>query len=106
MIKITKKLNRPDGGTVSAGSVLDYSTTFPKDAKVVFYSISLYFNQLALDEKKPTIPAVTEFDYKMVKECTDAEWSKLNDAGSNDLVQLWLKEMLDLKLGLGNTEIV
>ena len=91
----------------SAGTIGSYdSTTFPKDSRVIFYRLSLYFNQLALDENKPTIPAVTEFDYKIVKECTDKEWSKLNDAGSNDLVQLWLKEMLDLKLGQGNTKIV
>ena len=106
MIRITKELNRPDGGNVTPNSIIEYSTTFPKAAKSVFYRISLYFNQLALDENKQPVPAITEFGYRMVKECSNEEWARLNEAGSNDLVELWLKEMLDVELGAGNTEII
>lgn len=106
MIKITKQLTRPDGGNVSANSILDYNAKFVGNKKAVIFKLSLYFSQAALDSGKPPVRAVTNFFMKETKICTEAEWAKLNEAGSHDLVQVWLKDLIDLKIGLGFTEIV
>ena len=107
MIKINKQLQRPDGGTVSAGSIVDYSTRMLGSTMQVVYYLKHYFSQTAIDEGKPTIPAVTNFNYKIVKNCTEQEWEELNlDAGAGPRVQDWLKEILDELIGAGNTEII
>jgi hypothetical protein len=107
MIKINKQLDRPDGGKVSAGSIVDYSTRMLGETMQVVYYLKHYFSQTAIDDGKQTIPGVTNFAYKQVKNCTEAEWSELNlDAGAGPRVQDWLKEILDELIGAGNTEII
>lgn len=106
MIKINKQLQRPDGGTVSSGSLLDYNTRFIGNGKIISYDLTLYFSQSALDSGKKKVPSVVNFKYRINKHCTEAEWLKLNDAGSADLVQEWLKDLIDIEIGQGFTEIV
>jgi hypothetical protein len=107
MIKINKQLQRPDGGTVSAGSIVDYTTRMLGESMQVVYYLKHYFSQSAIDDGKPTIPGVTNFGYKQVKNCTVAEWTELNlDAGAGPRVQDWLVEILDELIGAGNIEII
>jgi len=107
MIQINKQLQRPDKGTLSAGSIIDFTTIFPTGTLSVRYNLTHWFNQLAKDEDGwLPVAEITNFSYILIKECTIAEYDKLNDAGSADLVQLWLKELIDSKIGAGNTEIV
>ena len=62
---------------------------------------------MAKDEEGWTsVPGVIAFKYKLNKECTDDEWLSLNDAGSVELVEVWLQEIIDSKIGVGNTVII
>jgi hypothetical protein len=107
MIKINKQLQRPDGGTVSSGSIVDYTTRMLGESMQVVYYLKHYFSQAAIDDGKPTIPGVTNFGYNQVKTCTETEWTELNlDAGAGPRVQDWLKEIIDANIGNGNTEII
>ena len=107
MIKINKQLQRPDKGTLAAGSIIDFTTIFPTGTLLVRYNLTHWFNQLAKDEDGWfPVAGVTNFSYILIKECTEEEYAQLNDAGSADLVQLWLKELIDAKIGAGNTELI
>lgn len=106
MIKINKQLTRPDGGSVSSGSLVKYVPRFIKDELTVSYTIQHYFSQTALDSGKPTIPGVTDFKYKLIKVCTQSEYDLLNDSGAPLLVEDWLKDLIDDLIGVGNTEII
>lgn len=106
MIKITKTLNRADGGNVTANSILDFSTRKLESERIMIYDLKLFFNQICKNENKPQIEGITDFANRIIKECTVEEWAKLNDAGSVDLVQVWLKQLIDIEIGLGFTEII
>jgi hypothetical protein len=106
MIKINKQLKRPDGGTVSSGSILNYNTRFIGNGMIISYDLTLYFSQSALDNGMKKVPSVLDFKYRLNKECTIEEWAKLNDSGSADLVQNWLKDLIDTEIGTGFTELV
>jgi len=108
MIQINKELNRPDGGTVAAGSLLDYQTRMIGEKKQVVFYLSLFVSQAAKDEGKDTIPAVNEFKYVQSKDCTEQEWTDLTEGSgsSGALVQDWLKEIIDELIGAGNTQLV
>ena len=108
MIKINKQLQRPDGGTVSSGSIIDYNSKFIGKTKQVVYFLKHYFSESAIENGKRAIPAITNFAYRQVKECSDAEWIELNMGPdpSGVLVQLWLQEIIDSKIGEGFTEII
>jgi hypothetical protein len=107
MIQINKQLQRPDKGTLASGSIIDFTTIFPTGTLSVRYNLIHWFNQLAKDEDGwLPVAGVTNFSYIMIKECTEEEYAQLNEAGSADLVQLWLKELIDAKIGAGNTIII
>lgn len=106
MIKINKLLNRPDGGTVAPGSLLKFEPKFNKDALTVSYFLTHFVSQQAIDDGKQPIPGVTDFKYQVQKQCDEAEYLELNNAGAADLVETWLKELIDGLIGAGNTEIV
>ncbi len=110
MIKINKQLQRPDKGTLSAGSILDYNTNFIGEGKIVRYNLTHWFNEIAKETSKEDgwlpVQAITNFKYIQIKECTDEEWDSLNDAGSAVMVQDWLKEIIDAEIGEGYTEII
>ena len=107
MIQINKQLIRLDKGTLSAGSLIDFKPAFLAEKKIVLYTLRHWFNQLAKDEEGWTpVPGVIAFEYKLNKECTEEEWLSLNDAGSAELVEVWLQEIIDSKIGAGNTIII
>ena len=106
MIQINKQLNRPDGGVVAPGSLIKFEPKFNKDALTVTYFLTHYVSQTAIDEGKKPIPGVEDFKYQIQKQCDVDEYLKLNDAGAADLVEEWLKEIIDGLIGAGNTEIV
>ena len=107
MIKIEKQLQRPDKGTLSAGSLIDFTTIFPTGTLIVRYNLTHWFNELAKSEKQwLPIAGVINFDYTLMKECTEEEYAQLNEAGSADLVELWLQELIDAKIGIGYTSII
>jgi len=107
MIKITKQLQRPDGGTVSANSIIDYNTKFVGEGKKVIFFLKHFVNQAAIDEAKPKILKVLEFSYVQERECTPEEWSELfTEAGAGVLVEGWLNEIMITKVGVGNTAII
>ncbi len=110
MIEITKKLQRTDKGTVSAGSIIDYKVIRYNDSLKVRYNLTHWFNVLAKEEAKEKewlpIQKITNFDYILIKECTKEEYSKLNKAGSFELEEQWLKELIDAKIGAGFTKTI
>jgi len=110
MIKINKQLQRPDKGTLSAGSIIDYNARFIGETMQVVYDLTHWFNELAKDTAKEDgwlpVAGITNFSYKLVKDCTPEEWAKLNDVGSAQLVQEWLQELIDSKIGEGYTELI
>lgn len=109
-IKINKQLTRPDKGTLSAGSIIDFQTRFISDDLTVVFMLTHWFNQLAKDTAKEEgwkpVAEIKNFSYKLPRKCTEEEWLKLNDAGSADMVEGWLKDIIDSKIGDGNTEII
>jgi len=107
MIKINKQLQRPDGENVSAGSIVDYTTRMVGESMTVIYFIKLYFSQSAMENGKLTVPAVDNFGYKIVKNCTEQEWLDMNTLpNAGLLVQDWLQDIIDELIGVGNTEII
>lgn len=107
MIKINKQLQRPDKGTLSSGSIIDYNTKFIGESMTVIYMLTHWFNELARTEEGwLPVAGITNFSYRQTKVCTPEEWALLDDAGATALVQDWLKEIIDSKIGVGNTEIV
>lgn len=108
MIKINKQLQRPDKGTLSSGSLINYTARFLQDSLTVVYDLTHWFNQLAKDDPEQWKPvaSITNFEYRLKKVCTPEEWASLEDAGSPELVEGWLKEIIDSKIGVGNTEII
>lgn len=110
MIKINKQLQRPDKGTLSAGSIIDFTTIFPTGTLSIRFNLTHWFNESAknapkVDGWKP-VAGIKNFSYILIKECTKEEYEKLNEAGSSDLIELWLKELIDNAIGEGNSEII
>lgn len=105
-IKVNKRLNRPDGGIVASGSIVKYDTRLNSKSLVVWFFLNHYITQTALDNGKRPIQAIKEFEYKIFKECTPEDWAKLNDSGSAQLVEGWLKSELETRLGEGLVEII
>ena len=110
MIKINKQLQRPDKGTLSSGSIIDYTAQFIGSKKVIRFNLTHWFNLAAKDAPKEDgwlpVAGITEFKYTQLRECTDAEWDSLDNAGSAVMVQDWLKDIIDAKIGAGNTELI
>lgn len=108
MIKINKKLNRPDGGTVAAGSIIDYNSRFIGKGMIISFQLMHHFSEAALEDGKPLIAKITNFAYRLNKECSEEEWAELmtGSEASGILVETWLKEMIDALIGAGNTEII
>lgn len=107
MIKINKELQRPDKGTVASGSIIDYNANFIGSKKVIRYNLTHWLSEEVKDEGGwMPIAGITEFKYVILKQCTDEEWDSLNDAGSAELVEVWLQEIIDSKIGAGNTVII
>lgn len=105
-IKINKQLNRPDGGKVSSGSIVKYDTRLNGKTMIVWFFLNHYISQTSIDSEKETIPKIEQFNYKIFKDCTPEQWAKLNDAGSAELVESWLKEELEKQIGIGYIEII
>ena len=107
MIQINKQLQRPDKGTLSSGSIIDFTTIFPTGTLAVRYNLTHWFSELAKSEVTwLPVAGITNFSYVLIKECTEEEYAELNNAGSADLVEQWLKELIDAKIGDGYTEII
>jgi hypothetical protein len=107
MIKIDKQLQRPDKGTLASGSIIDFTTIFPTGTLKVRYNLTHWFSEAAKSEGTwLPVAGVTNFPYVLIKECTEEEYAQLNDAGSADLVEVWLQELIDEKIGAGYTEII
>jgi len=110
MIKINKQLQRPDKGTLSSDSIIDYTAQFIGDRKIIRFNLIHWFNLAAKDAPKEDgwlpVAGITNFKYIQLRECTDEEWDSLDNAGSAVMVQDWLKEIIDSKIGVGNTEII
>jgi len=105
MIKITKQLNRIDGGTVTANSILDYKAVLNPSEKTIQYILCLYFSQAKKDEGCPHL-SVTEFSSGLSKVCSGTDWDLLNDAGGLDQIETWLLELIIAIVGVGNAVIV
>ena len=111
MIKINKQLQRPDKGTLSAGSIIDFSPQLIGGEKnIVRFNLTHWFNQLAKETWKEEgwkpVAGIKNFKYTLLKECTSEEWESLNDEGSTLMIEGWLKELIDSELGDGYTEII
>ncbi len=110
MIQINKQLQRPDKGMVSSGSIIYYTAQFIEEKKTVRFNLTHWFSLTARETADTDgwlpIPKVKDFSYIQLKECTDEEWDALDDAGSAALVKSWLKEIIESKIGVGNTEII
>jgi len=110
MIQINKQLQRPDKGTLSSGSIIDYTAQFIGAKKVIRFNLTHWFNLAAKDAPKEDgwmpVAGITNFKYVQLRECTDEEWLSLDDAGSAVMVEGWLKEIIDSKIGVGNTVII
>jgi len=107
MIKIEKQLQRPDKGTLESGSIIDFTTIFPTGTLAVRYNLTHWFSELAkIEGTWLPVAGVTNFPYVLIKECNEEEYAQLNDAGSADLVEVWLQELIDAKIGAGYTTII
>ena len=107
MIKINKQLQRPDKGTLESGSIIDFTTIFPTGTLAVRYNLTHWFSESAKDEGTwLPVAGITNFKYVLIKECTEAEYAELNNAGSADLVEAWLKDLIDAEIGANYTEII
>lgn len=108
-VKINKQLDRPDGGKVASGSIAVCDNPQPIGrSKAVVFRIAIYYNQTYLDAGNEPVPKLVKFPkFKLVKYCTEAEWTALNDdAGAGALVATFMKECIDTVLGDGFTEII
>ena len=107
MIKINKQLQRPDGGTVSAGSIVDYNSKFIGKGMIISFQLMHYFSESAIESGKTLIPAITNFKYRLNKECTAEQWVEIfTQANAGIYVETLLKDLIDEKIGEGFTEIV
>ncbi len=110
MIKIKKSLVRRDKGTVSSGSLIDFKTLRNTDLLIVRYNLTHWVSQEAKDGNKEygwlPISGVMKLDYIQIKQCTEEEWASLNNAGSNELIEKWLEELIIKQIGKGFTEII
>lgn len=104
-IKINKQLNRPDGSKVSSGSIIKYDTRLNGKSLIVWFFLNHYISTAAFEAEKQPINSINEFKYTLYRECTPEEWAELNKAGSAELVEGWLKEVLDSEMGEGYVEI-
>jgi ABC-type amino acid transport substrate-binding protein len=74
---------------------------------LVSYDLTLYFNQNAVDEDKTPVPFITDFAFRLNKQCTEQEWiDVMTLANAGMITQEWLEELIDLEIGQGYTEIV
>jgi len=105
MIKITKQLQRVDGGTVTANSILCYKAVLTPETKTIQYILSLFFSQAKKDEGCPQL-SVTDFANGLSKVCSGADWDLLNDAGGLDQIETWLLEEIIAIIGVGNAVIL
>jgi len=105
MIKITKQLQRVDGGTVTANSILCFKAILTPETKTVQYLLSLYFSQVKKDEGCPQL-SVTDFSSGVSKVCSGADWNLLNDAGALNQIETWLLEEIIALIGVGNAVII
>jgi len=110
MLKINSSLRRLDKGTVPKGSLIDYRRVPLDDKKIMRFNLTHWINQLAKDGNKKDgwmpISGVKNFKYTLFKKCTEEEWDSLNGAGSNEIVEGWLKDILNTALGGDLTETV
>jgi len=108
-VKINKQLNRPDGGLVASGSlaVCNNPQQIVSTKQVVFVC-PIYLTETAFDNGKKNVPEIDQFKtFKLVKQCTDQEWTDLNDAaGAGVLVGTFMQECIDAVLGDGFTELI
>jgi len=114
-LKINKKLNRPDGGVISAGSVAKSIAVFNEDTMEVNFPLYLYVSENALNNNKKPIPSCVEFSsrltsgkselVRMVKKCSEDEWLEVNTGGqAGQLTNEWFKNCIDEIIGAGYTE--
>jgi hypothetical protein len=95
MITINKTLERPDKGTVPSGSVIDYKVIRNDENKTLRYNITHWLSEEAKGEGWKPIASVKDFPYKLIKECTEDEYLKLNEAGSFELEKQWLEDIIN-----------
>ena len=108
-VKITKQLDRPDGGKVASGCIAVCNNEQKiENQKAVVFITSFYLNETSYEGGKKSIPELDKFkSHKLIKMCSDEEWESLNDdAGSGLLVGTFMKECIDLEIGLGFTELI
>ncbi len=107
-LKINKQLNRPDGQKIPAGSIAESNPIFVESEKAIKFPTKLMFNQDSIDNKKTPIPCIVEFKFnRLVKQCTDDEWTKVNDdANAGLLVSQFYQECIDDMGMKGSTEII
>ncbi len=109
IVKITKQLDRPDGGKVASGSIaVCNSPRQVVNEKAVVFIIAFFINQTAIDSGKTNIPQLVKFPtMKLVKMCSDDEWTELSDdAGAGALVGKFMKECIDAAIGDGFAELI
>lgn len=108
-VKINKQLTRPDGGTVSSGSiaVCNNPQQLVNYQQVVFKT-QFYITETALEKGKQPVPKLDKFPtMKLIKTCSNDEWTALNDdAGAGALVGTFMQECIDSILGDGFTELI
>lgn len=108
-VKINKALNRPDGGSVSSGSlaVCNNPQQLVNSMQVVFLT-NFFITETAYQNGKTPIPQLDKFpSMKLIKQCSEEEWADLNDsAGAGALVGLFMQECIDAIIGGGSTEII
>ena len=109
IVKITKQLDRPDGGKVASGSIAVCNS--PRQVvseQAVEFNTEFFINQTAIDNGKTNIPALVKFPkMKLIKMCSDDEWTELNDdAGAGALIGKFMTECIDEVLGDGFTELI
>lgn len=109
-IKINKQLQRPDKGPLSPGSIIDFTPILPVGTQKIRYNLIHWFDELTKEEATEKgwfpIESITNFKYILIKECTDEEFAKLKEANADILIEQWLKELIDLQIGDGNTEMI
>ena len=74
-VKITKAISRPDGGSVSSGSlaVCNNPQQIVSSMQVVFPT-SFYITETAFENGKQPIPKLDKFPkMKLIKQCTEEE---------------------------------
>jgi len=95
MIQINKQLTRLDGGHLASGSIVPFQPQFNADELSVSYYITHWYKPTSKEDGFSPVSGVIEFSYIQFKECTIEEWALLNEAGSADVVEQWLVDILD-----------